>query len=369
MNIKSIGLLLLIITPIAVLYSCHKNNDSTLPPGTDTTSTGASYKWRYVQKDINVVNSYSPAHLHFYNDREAVITGSRLFEISPDSGKSWGGATLTNLLGYGFSVYDNNITWSEANFSDIFYLDYNNQYNNHYASLDTITSIPYLKNKIISGLYNSGPNSGYMLTQEGSIFKISGGFNPSNIKLEYQTSYFKDLGSNNTNGVYFRYIEALDSQNMMVMGNPQGTTVQQPVIIHKKNGTYKEYNFSTEIPNEFFDQIQYVDSNTAYFHTTGNVLYRFSNSQTLTKLSGTSKGIGAFKFIDSKTGYAGSALTLNAAEEYIYKTTDGGKTWTTDFVMDPDHIITAFFARGNEIWAVGNCICTIKKRFLVKYGR
>jgi len=363
---KNRFLLLCIICFSVFLLSCkkdHPTNDPSNNPAVDSVD-----EWEYITRNA------PPS-----NDGAGVIAGSTSGGISVDSGVTWtyGTTTFNQPNDYGgLSVYGNFCTWVAQYPSDISYFYYVEEWSPYYypsyrARLDTISSIPHLSQRLITGVYAYGVQSGYILTQEGNIYKVNGDFSPANISLDYHSRYFYDAGPNNTFAI-FNKLEALDSNNIMAIGSPG--PAGYPVLIHKRNGVYTEYNFANQFggTGTVIRDMQYVDANTAYLLSEDGQLYKYSNDSNLIKLP-LNVYISRFRFLNENVGYASvyintSPYSIVFADSYIYKTVDGGITWTPDFILNSNEKITSFFVSGNEVWALGldNFTSSSESGFILK---
>ena len=232
-----------------------------------------------------------------------------------------------------------------------------------YARIDTITTIPGLGNKFITGLFITKPDYGYMLTHEGSVYKIDGGYAPSNIKLEFKSRYYQPLASSFLQINFFR-ISGIDSMNFMIMGRALPNNVITPIIIHKRNGVYNEYNLTSLVGTSWPNNLQYVDANTAYMSTINDDLYKFNFANNTWSKLNTPK-FRAFYFINANIGYASSGWVMGQDYRYVYKTIDGGLTWNIDFALDRFHIVHTLFAKDNKVWGYGS---NNDKHFVIKYS-
>jgi hypothetical protein len=127
--------------------------------------------------------------MHFYSDDVGLIFGRNLLLSTNSGGAVWGGVWSYSHLGQAFHAYSDNETWIEENEFDLLTFNYTNN-TGFYARIDTITSISALTQRKITGIFVTQPGHGYILTGDGSIFKVNGSFAPQYIKLDYQYSKY-----------------------------------------------------------------------------------------------------------------------------------------------------------------------------------
>lgn len=309
-----------------------------------------AHGWFYINKTISIVNNRTPINMYFYNDQFGIMSGNWLLNSTTDSGKRWGDLGPSNYLGSGFHIYNEAEGWIECNSYDIFKFSYSGT--SSFAKLDTITTIPKLSNEFIAGLFVTKPGYGYVLTHEGCIFKINGSFAPSNINLEFQSAFYKPLSSSTIGD--FNLISGIDSMNFMAWGRPEVYNVNTPIIIHKKNGAYTEYNLSSLLGIGWVYRLQYVDQNTAYFISMDYDMYKFNfSTNTWSKITTPTK-FGSFIFLNSTLGYASSGFIPGQTTRYIYKTTDGGLNWSIDFTLDSHFYAYTMATKDNKLWIYGD---------------
>lgn len=318
--------------------------------------------WMYLNKNLAIANNSTPVNMYFYNDEFGIISGNQLLNATHDAGLNWN-TWPSNNFGSGFSVYSEEEAWFEQNHYDILKFTYNNTYKN--ARLDTITSIPKLSQKYITGLFVTRPGSGYILTHEGCIFKVNGSFSPSDISQEYQSLNYVPV-SGSTIGDFYQ-LSGLDSMNLMVCSRPKINGVTIPFLIHKKNGVYKEYSLEGLLgAMNYIYKLQYVDANSAYFISVSFDMYKFNSlNDTWSKLVTPTK-FGSFVFLSSKIGYAGAAYQAGQSIRKIYKTIDGGLNWTDEFTLENRFTANTMATKDNKLWIIGEN--GFRNYFLLKYN-
>lgn len=298
----------------------------------------AFHGWRYISP--SGLSGFAKS-IAFSDDYRGMITGPGFVVATSDGGISWGGVfSGYNTIGTGISVYSEDHLWLEYNGADIVY---RNQHDPIFywftrARFDTITTIEGLGRKAITGLYTFNPFRGYILNEDGAVFKINGSFSPQDISFEYK-SQFSTGGSD----IQFYKLSALDSNNMVFVGWPGVYPNRKLVLVHKKAGTYTEFDLTSQLYNYKISNVQITDPSTIYILDGYYKLYRFTAGGQLTILK---DGISAFCFIDSNVGYA-------CGNEKVYKTVDGGNSWFTVFVLSPSSGVYAMATLNGKVWGAG----------------
>ena len=323
----------------------------------------AQQGWRYISKNFTIPNNPVPTFMHFYSDDVGLIFGRNLLLSTNNGGAVWGGIWSYSHLGQAFHAYSDNETWIEENEFDLLTFNYTNN-TGAYARIDTITTIPLLTQRKITGIFVTQPSHGYFLTNDGSIFKVNGSFAPQNIKLDYQYSkYMPSSGSQAA--TEFNQLKGLDSMNFMAVSRQKENGVVKPAIIHKRNGVYTEYDLSQLLePGLIPVELHYVDANTAFFISSDFSLYKLDFSKKEWVKTNTS-GLSTICFVNANVAYGATMNIYGTDYEYIYKTTDGAKTWNLDFSLDRFHRVTTLAARGGKVWGFG---ISYFGDFVVKYA-
>jgi hypothetical protein len=311
----------------------------------------AQQGWRYISKNFAIPNNPVPTFMHFYSDDVGLIFGRDLLRSTNDGGAVWGGIWSYSHLGQAFHAYSDNETWIEENEFDLLTFNYTNN-TGAYARIDTITSISALTKRKITGLFVTQPAHGYMLTGDGSIFNVNGSFAPQNIKLDYQ--YSKYIPSSGIQGATdFYQLKGLDDMNFMAISRQKENGVVKPVIIHKQNGVYREYDLSQILePGLRPIELHYVDAQTAYFISSDLSLYKLDFSKKEWVKTNTS-ALSTICFVNANLAYGASMNIYGTDYEYIYKTTDGAKTWNLDFSLDRFQRVTTLAAKDGKVWGFG----------------
>jgi hypothetical protein len=300
--------------------------------------------WRYIGSVGSVVMGNNViTNVAFSDENRGMVAGLGILASSMNGGESWGGFfDGGHTLGYGMSVYDEDNMWIESNRFNIAYRNQHDPifYNFNSAKLDTITTVSGFQSKSITGLYTFKPFRGYILNQEGSVFKVNGSFAPDAISPEYKSTY-----SESTAGswdVQFFNISALDSNNMVMSGWPGVYPNKKLILIHKKAGVYSEYDLTGKL-QYMIQRAQITDLSTIYLMDGFHSMYRFTNDTELTTLSISAT---AFCFADSRNGYAGGT------DGNVYKTVDGGQNWSVDFVLRSGDDLSAIYIRDKKVWGI-----------------
>lgn len=328
--------------------------------------------WFYVTQDADIFGKPYPTNMHFYGDHDAVVSGKDFFNSTSNGGKSWGGVWFDSRLGFAFDFFDNKNGWVEIGYKDIMNLEFTpGEYTNflygYLAKLDTIKTIPKLLNKAITGAFITGPKHGYIMTGEGCIFRIKGSFAPSDISLEYQSTYYKELPMMHMPDFYS--ISGYDEQNFIASAKVSGATIHDaiPVIIHKKNGVYVEYNLVSQLgPFGVPTAIQMVDPSTAFFCNGNYSIHKLDVTTNSWKKIVTPGRFNHFVFLNKDVGYAITNYhTLDSDRNKVFKTEDGGITWKVvyDFVYGQYPVKLA--VKDKKVWVYGTDYNQI---FVLKYN-
>lgn len=322
--------------------------------------------WRYINKDMTYGPGI-PREIYFYDDshRSGLAYGNGILSSTSDDGANWGGIWPLVHWGSGFHVFDEDEAWIETNWKDVWV--YNYDYFNAsatYARLDTITTIPALSGKAITGIYIIKRNRGYILTHDGSVFKINGSFAPSAISLEYQNSNYVNLPLTYDNNNFYA-MTGIDSNNLIIAARPKINGVTVPKIILKRNGIYQEYSFNYSDVGWPL-RLQYADANNIFFLSLNYELFKL-NIATNAWVKLNTPRFDEICFLNGNTGYASSAWSQGNDYYYIYKTTDGGLTWNIDFALDRFHYVYTMCTKNNKVWAVGEGTSS-HKNFVVKFN-
>lgn len=320
--------------------------------------------WYYVAK--NITNAPGPgSELYFYGDPPKLGLAYRRNSLmaTSDDGAIWGGIWEQNAWGSAFHVYDEDEAWIEVK-NDIMVYDY--EYvdpKGYYARIDTIFSIPALTGKAVTGAFITKRSHGYLLTHDGSVLKINGSFAPSNIQVEYQCSNYESTPFTYDVNSY-RDLSGIDSNNMMFYGKPAIGGIRKHVIVLKRNGEYEEHQFDI---NEFYEiiKIKAVEPNQFYFTTINYEMYRYDASLYRFKKLVT-PNIRNFCFVTPLIGYACTGSLYNERQHYIYKTIDGGNTWTREFTLDPDLFPANMTTKNGKVWVTGSD--AMGTGFVLKYN-
>lgn len=154
-------------------------------------------------------------------------------------------------------------------------------------------------------------NIGFLTGDHGATFKTTdGGITWTSILFQsgyvYNTSmygiHFQDSNIGYVTGARGRIIKTIDGGNTWTQHSP----------------TYND-----------FRQLQFIDSNIGYTQTGSSFFKTTDNGDNWNLIGslslGTSVSAGDFTFINENTGYATTTSTYGG---HVFKTTDGGVTWT-----------------------------------------
>ena len=309
--------------------------------------------WKYIAEDAPFgCNNYG-SNMYFLNDRTGYLFSPNCAKWTSDSGKNWGDVIMGYFHNGVFSVYNDRYFWIQsdngAGNKDMLWWDYGSGMSGTFAYFDTLSTIPGLQNKTISGMYQTGQHSGYIITEEGRIFKLNNGYGPANITMEYEASYSATATGFNP---YTNSLTVIDANNLMFAANPKINGVLVPIIVHKKNGVYTEYNLAALFGSTVVS-VQMVDATTAYANDLANGrMYKYHNG-TWSQLP-VFAWVSVFHFVNKDVGYAAPLRVITPNYSKIFKTTDGGQTWTVDIdIRGIEPYVTTFFGKGNKIWVTG----------------
>ncbi len=322
--------------------------------------------WKYITQDASFgCNGYG-SKLYFLNEKIGYLFNSGCAKATSDSGKNWGDVVMGGFNNGAFSVYNDRYFWIQtknpAGNNDMLNWDYGAP-SSTFVHFDTLTTFPGLRNKEITGMYQTGQHSGYIITNEGRIFKLNNGYAPSNITMEYQPSF----STTSTADPQANSLSAVDPNNLMYMANPMLGGTYVPFIVHKKNGVYVEYNMASLFGSTGVS-VQMVDALTAYATDLSHGrMYKYSNGswQQLPVFA----WVVSFCFINKDIGYAAPIKGLVPDYTKIYKTTNGGQTWTIDIDLSGSQpYVTSFFAKGSRLWVTGKYnTAPVSNSFLLTY--
>jgi hypothetical protein len=308
-----------------------------------------------------------PREMYFYDNayQFGFAFGSGMLSSTSNDGASWGGIWPGNHWGTAFNVYDEDEAWMETNWKDIYVYDF--QWlgaSAYYARLDTITTIPALRDKTITGAYITSRHHGYLLTHDGSILKVHGSFAPADISVEYQPTTYINLPFSYSSNMYYA-MQGYDANNFIIAARPTINGQQGAMIIMKRNGVYKEYFFNAAQIG-YPTRVYFADPNNIYFVGLNYELFKYDIASD-TWIKPTTLKFNEICFVNGTTGYASQAWSPGINYFNIYKTTDGGFTWNADFVMDRDYYAYTMCHKGNKVWVIGEEI-NFHKNFVLKFN-
>jgi photosystem II stability/assembly factor-like uncharacterized protein len=194
-------------------------------------------------------------------------------------------------------------------------------------------------------------NEGWMSTYQGGlIHTTNGGLNWNQVSLNptdviYSYSETKNLSFITTSIGWV--LKSFGTEE-----NPLGVVVYKTI----DGGTTWGQTVISNAAGEVGYEIQFVDENNGwlvYFNiNTGNFTYLKTTDGGNTWIP--TSGQGIFHFINSTTGWAFTAgISLNPPFN-IYKTTNAGTNWATQFSDNsPGHLQAIYFSDANNGWVVG----------------
>lgn len=285
-----------------------------------------------------------------YYHSEKVITfdgatGSYFYVYrSLDEGKTWKLWTETaTSYGLTFLATTNDKGWSMYGAGDI--------YNLSVGGEERTKLFKSSSSYITSMVSNDDLNNGTLVTLNGQVFKTTDGANFTN---EYSMS-------GNNYGVGYP-TASVDTDHIWI-GGSKGTTLSDgfamlPFLLYKKSAAdgWKELFFSNTERNTVFSDMQFVDANFGFALFQGTnfstVLKTSNGGDSWTEVDKTHK-FKTFTFKDELNGFATEG-------NIIYKTTDGGISWSVDYTHNEDILRIKY--KNNVIWGVSKS--KILRRYL-----
>ncbi|OXA92841.1 IPT/TIG domain-containing protein [Flavobacterium hercynium] len=296
---------------------------------------------------VNSIQILDNRAMYYHSEKVITFdgtTGSYFYVYrSLDEGKTWKQWTETaSPYGLPFHASTNDTGWSLYGVGSIYNLS---------VGGEERTKL-FTNNSFISSIVsNDDLSTGTVVTLNGQVYKSTDGANFTN---EYTMS-----GSNYGVG----YPTASVGTDHIWVGGSKGTTLNDgfamlPFLLYKKSAAdgWKELFFSNTERNTVFSDMQFVDANFGFALFEGTnfstVLRTSNGGDSWTEVDKTHK----FRKITFKDELNGFATQGNI----IYKTTDGGLSWSVDYTHDED--IINIKCKNNVIWGVSKS--KILRRYL-----
>lgn len=204
----------------------------------------------------------------------------------------------------------------------------------------------------ISSVYiDENIQNGTIVSQKGAIYTNSNG---GNFVLAFDAQA-ENVGTNKTIRIFKG--AQIDNDHIYTGGLMEEGTSRYPFVLYKNNTTdgWKQHVLKDELGN-YVNEISFADAANGFLlirnASNGNIYKTTNGGDTWTKVY-TGENFTNFTFKDGNTGWA-------ILESKIYKTTDGGTTWTIDYTHDK--AIRAIGYKDNVVWAISTD--KIIKRYL-----
>ena len=253
-----------------------------------------------------------------------------------DGGLSWQHPDFHYGNALCMSVFDTATVWSgDLGFVNIT-RDGARSWTNH--------RLPAGLNDLIIGQYMTGATTGLIAGAAGRIYRVAGASfdTTSEFTQDYQSKW---AGSS----LVWGSLSAVDADNLLLGGVGTDKTVfpavYRPLVAVKTNGVYDEYLLPSGVTAATgLTQVQMIYNALGFAVTSDNDLLKYTGNRTWTVLP--QKATAAL-FTDELTGYA-------AYNEKIYRSTDGGQTWSPVWSLRSGDAVINFTTRNGRLWAIGN---------------
>ncbi|WP_294964631.1 IPT/TIG domain-containing protein [uncultured Flavobacterium sp.] len=175
-----------------------------------------------------------------------------------------------------------------------------------------------------------------LVSQRGDVYTSSNG-------ADFTQVYDAHLNDQTYASGFVNKSAEIDNDHIWVGGQKEISGTKYPFILFRNNQTdgWKEHYLANE-PTDFVIEISFADTANGFLLNSNNSIYKTTNGgDTWTKVY-TGEKFRKFTFKDANTGWA----TL---ENKIYKTIDGGVTWILDYTHDQP--IRGIACKNNIVWA------------------
>lgn len=246
----------------------------------------------------------------FFNEKEGIISGEKgLILTTTNGGSNWD--IKYSATGYKLNCISANTSGNVWTCGDSGIIMYSSNFGNIWSKGNWVTDFTF------KDIYFSNNETGWIIGGPGFIFKTTNG----GISWVQQQS---------KTGFWLNAIQFIDNQNGWIAG---------------KSGLEDEYNFNAG-PNV----------NVIYKTTDGGKNWQLSKLPTVAERYNV-YGIRSINFVDKDNGWiSGYVSELSFPDVYpegiIYRTTNGGKTWTCSFIDNTNNIGKIKFTDKETGWCI-----------------
>lgn len=294
-----------------------------------TTNRGLTWTWEYIAASLRQIAWASPS-------------------------KGWITAGLSELDKYTLVTNNGGLTWDESNSAPggnhIFFVDDLNGWT-LYPGLSskinrtTDSGTTWTQNTIgttnnIQNIYFINPTRGFAFGANGALFLTTNGGTTWTQK-PLATQYF------------IQDIIFSDSQNGFLCG---GYSTGSGFLYKTNNGGNTWTSVSIPTTDHLY-KISFTDSNNGWIAGYGGSIIKTTDGgATWTQTAIISKKLSGLIMIDNLNGYvcAYNDLQSSDGKGFIYKTIDGGTSWSICYSSDlPFSVFNHFSKNNNSVWLVG----------------
>ncbi|SFM99860.1 Por secretion system C-terminal sorting domain-containing protein [Chryseobacterium oleae] len=194
----------------------------------------------------------------------------------------------------------------------------------------TWTTLNYnVYNKETYGMQFFDENNGYTVGKDGAVYKTANG--GASWQWISPNSIYSSDNEYNLNGLYF-----FDSQKAICVGN-------NGRIIKTVNGGTNWTNYSPTY--DIINELHFVNPTHAYFKTNMEEFFKTSdagNSWQKVQYPPHESYSNGFRFVNENTGYS-----IGANQGQVYKTVNGGMSWTQSTVIQYEPLYSVSFLSEN----------------------
>lgn len=264
---------------------------------------------------ITVFTDANTAHIATYNGRilKTVDGGDNWVTTTSDSS--------SNNYYYSLVFPSQNIGYANKGFGDMLKTTDGGQ------TWVTLSSSIYHTETY--GMQFFDENNGYTVGRYGAVYKTTNG--GSSWLWISPTSMYSSNTDNNLNGLYF-----FDNQTAICVGD-------NGRIIKTQNGGTNWTNYSPTY--DVINELHFVNPNTAYFKTNMGEFFKTpdaGNSWLKVQYPPHQSYSNGFTFLNENVGYS-----IGANQGLVYKTTNGGVSWTPSTVIQYEPLYASSFLSEN----------------------